>query len=87
MNAAETEAALRSEGLDPETWSNEPGHEYGHHSHPYHKVLVCLEGSITFHTGAGDVVLEEGDRLELPPGIEHAATVGPSGVTCVEAQR
>jgi cupin superfamily acireductone dioxygenase involved in methionine salvage len=48
-------------------------------------VLFCLSGSIVFHTRAGDVALEAGDRLDLPPGTEHAATVGPSGVTCVEA--
>ena len=28
-----------------------------------------------------------GDRLDLDPGTEHAATVGPSGCECVEAFR
>jgi quercetin dioxygenase-like cupin family protein len=87
VSAAAVEKELRAEGLEPTTWSNGPGHVYERHTHRYHKVLVCVEGSITFHTGAGDVVLEEGDRLELPPGIEHAATAGASGVTCLEAQR
>jgi hypothetical protein len=33
------------------------------------------------------VELAAGDRLDLEPGTEHAATVGPSGVGCVEAER
>ncbi len=75
------------EGLAPSRWSNEPGFEYGWHAHPYHKVLVCVAGSIVFHTDEGDVALAAGDRLDLPPGTRHAATVGPDGVTCLEAAR
>ncbi len=71
----------------PRFWGNGPGDTYGWHSHGYHKVLFCLDGSITFHTRDGDVGLGPGDRLDLDPGTEHAATVGPGGVSCVEASR
>jgi quercetin dioxygenase-like cupin family protein len=81
------EAAFADEGLAPHTWSNEPGYAYGEHHHPYHKVLFCIAGSITFHTAQGDIALEPGARLDLPPGTTHSATVGPSGVTCMEAVR
>ena len=77
--------AFAAEGLDPHTWSNAPGYVYGEHHHPYHKVLFCIEGSITFRTPDGDVPLGLGDRLDLPAGTEHSATVGPDGVTCMEA--
>lgn len=40
-----------------------------------------------FHLPGGDVTLRPGDRLEVPPRTEHAATVGPDGVACVEASR
>ena len=59
----------------------------GPHSHSYHKVLYCVSGSIVFHTPDGDVELGAGDRLELPPGTPHSATVGPSGCECMEASR
>jgi quercetin dioxygenase-like cupin family protein len=49
--------------------------------------LFCVDGSITFHTPDGDVELHPGDRLDLPPGTPHSATVGTSGVTCMEAAR
>jgi mannose-6-phosphate isomerase-like protein (cupin superfamily) len=81
-------AAFRAEGCsEPRPWSNAPGDVYGWHSHGSHKVLFCLAGSIVFHTTEGDVELRAGDRLDLDPGTPHAATVGPEGVSCVEATR
>ncbi len=85
--AAEIEEAMRSEGLSPRRWGNAPGDRYEWHEHEYHKVLYCVRGSITFHTRDGDHELRAGDRLELPPFTEHAATVGPVGVECLEAAR
>ena len=79
---------MRSEGLNqPRWWSNGPGDTYSWHAHEYHKVLYCAAGSIVFHTRDGDLAMEPGDRLDFQPATEHAATVGPDGVTCVEAAR
>lgn len=87
MSEQAARAVFSSEGLAPRAWSNEPGYRYGWHRHDYYKVLVCVEGSITFHTPDGDRSLRAGDRLDLAPGTDHAATVGPEGVTCWEAAR
>ena len=79
---------FREEGLNPREWRNGPGDTYDWHAHGYHKVLYCLSGSIVFHTKSdGDLELEAGDRLDVEPGTEHAATVGPDGVQCIEAAR
>ena len=84
----EAVAAFAAEGCSaPRRWGNGPGDTYGRHAHGYRKVLFCLSGSIAFHTDDGDVELGPGDRLDLEPGTEHAATVGPRGVECVEASR
>lgn len=81
-------AAFHSEGCSSaRPWSNGPGDTYGWHDHGYPKVLFCLSGSIMFHTREGDVELTAGDRLDLEPGTEHAATVGSAGCECVEASR
>ncbi|MGH8874007.1 MAG: cupin domain-containing protein [Acidimicrobiia bacterium] len=77
--------AFQAEGVDPHRWSNRPGYRYGRHAHPYPKVLICVAGSITFHTPRGDRSLQAGDRLDLPSGTPHSARVGPDGVTCWEA--
>jgi quercetin dioxygenase-like cupin family protein len=78
---------LQAEGLAAHAWGNSPGDRYGEHSHEYDKVLVAAGGSITFHlAGEGrDVELKAGQRLDLPAGTRHAATVGSRGVTCLEA--
>lgn len=78
---------LRADGMDAGSWSNGPRDTYAAHDHPYDKVLVCVRGGITFHLGGAgqDVALDPGDRLDLPAATGHAATVGSSGVTCLEA--
>jgi len=81
------EERLRSEGLSASAWDNGAGDRYADHRHDYDKVLVAATGSITLHLSelGRDVVLSEGDRLELPAGTLHGATVGSAGVTCLEA--
>jgi hypothetical protein len=87
MEEASLRALLAAEGLDAHTWGNGPFDHYGEHRHPYDKVLVAVAGSITFHLPEleRDVLLEAGDRLELPTGMLHGADVGADGVTCLEA--
>jgi quercetin dioxygenase-like cupin family protein len=85
---ADALAAFEAEGCSaPRRWGNAPGDQYGRHHHGFRKVLYCLEGSIVFHMDARDVELAAGDRLDLEPGTDHAATVGPTGCSCIEASR
>jgi uncharacterized protein YjlB len=87
----DSESRLRAEGLDPTRWSNGPGDRYAAHDHAYDKVIVVERGSIGFGlpdsggAAAAAIDLVEGDRLELPAGTAHDATVGPAGVACLEA--
>jgi quercetin dioxygenase-like cupin family protein len=80
---------LRAAGVTPQAWSNGPGDRYAAHEHGTTKLLICAEGSITFHVGAaGDAVkLTAGHGFVLPAGTRHSAVVGPSGCTCLEGHR
>lgn len=80
-------ARLTAEGLDATEWSNGARDTYAEHRHGYDKVLVAASGSITFHLVelGRDVDLHAGERLDLPAGTLHGATVGSAGVTCLEA--
>ncbi len=78
---------FRAERLRPHSWSNGPGDTYDWHRHEYDKVLYCVHGEITFHGRDGDFALAPGDRLEIVAGTDHAATVGPEGVECMEAAK
>ena len=79
-------ARLRAEADGCYAWSNGPSDRYTEHAHQYEKVLYCVEGSITFTLRDRDVRLGPGDRMVLPPGTPHAATVGPQGCTCIEGR-
>jgi quercetin dioxygenase-like cupin family protein len=87
-------SALVAEGIPSDVvaqasgyaWANGPGDRYGAHRHDYDKVLLCLEGGITFglpETGR-TVRLAAGERLDLPAGTLHDALVGAGGVRCYE---
>jgi quercetin dioxygenase-like cupin family protein len=81
---------LRGEATGCYSWSNGAGERYAAHSHPYEKVLYCVDGSIAFVLEAQDakrIDLHEGDRLVLPAGTVHSAVVGPAGCTCIEGKR
>jgi quercetin dioxygenase-like cupin family protein len=75
---------LRQRGLDPLEWANPPGFRWGWHSHAEGKSVYCLAGGAIFHTFDGDVEIAPGDRLDIPAGARHAATVGTDGIACVE---
>ncbi|MGD8465759.1 MAG: cupin domain-containing protein [Anaerolineae bacterium] len=84
---ADLRRTLDEEGLAPYRWSNGPGDVYGAHTHPYHKVIYVVRGSITFGLPGQRIELQAGDRLELPGETRHDAVVGPDGVVCLEAHR
>lgn len=81
------EGRLHGMGASVSNWSNGPGDRYAPHEHGYDKILVTVQGAITFELpSTGEVVeLRAGDRFDLPAGTSHAATVGHQGVRCLEA--
>lgn len=83
--AEDLETRFHDGGLEPRSFSNEPGDRYEWHEHDRHKILYCARGAITFHTRGGDILLEPGDRIDIEAGTPHAAHVHGEGVTCVEA--
>ncbi|MEA2538363.1 MAG: hypothetical protein QOF11_2597 [Chloroflexota bacterium] len=89
MSSGSLMARLAGEGLVAQTWANGPGDVYPAHEHAYDKVIVVAQGSIVFGLPAtgGRLALETGDRLELPAGTIHDASVGSAGVTCLEAHQ
>ncbi|MDQ1702636.1 MAG: hypothetical protein QOF57_1888 [Frankiaceae bacterium] len=79
-------ARMGADGLAPSFWTGAPGQEFGWHVHAGHKVLYVVAGELTFTVRDGSSYpMTAGDRLDLDAGTDHAATVGPTGVRCVEA--
>jgi len=92
-SAPPTEPVLRQlcadEGLSPYPWSNGPHDVYAAHSHSYDKVIYVVRGSITFGLPelGQELMLQAGDRFDLPAGVVHNANVGAEGVICLEAHK
>jgi quercetin dioxygenase-like cupin family protein len=76
-----------AEELQPYRWSNGPHDVYSAHTHAYDKVIIVVQGSITFGLpkNGKELELSAGDRLDLPRGTVHSAVVGAQGVVCLEA--
>ncbi len=87
IDRATLETRMRDQGLTPAAWSNLAGERFEEHAHEYDKVVVVVEGSITFGMPGYGVgfMLGPGERLDLPAQTRHDAVVGPRGVTCLEA--
>ena len=87
IDRATLETRMRDQGLAPASWSNLAGERFEEHAHEYDKVVVVVEGSITFGMPGYGVgfMLGPGERLDLPAQTRHDAVVGLRGVTCLEA--
>jgi quercetin dioxygenase-like cupin family protein len=89
MTDAQVHALFAQERLIPTRWENGPGAVYAVHDHPYAKVLIVQQGSITLTLPreGREVGMRPGDRFDLPAGTPHRAVVGSEGVVCWEAHR
>ena len=87
IDRAVIEARLRAQGLDPKTWSSPPGQRVAEGSNDYDKVVVVVEGSMTFGLSGYGVgfVLAPGERMDMPAKMPHDALAGANGVTYMEA--
>jgi quercetin dioxygenase-like cupin family protein len=87
IDRASLEARMRDQGLEPAAWSNLPGERFEEHAHDCDRIVVVVEGSVTFGMSGYGVgfILSAGERLDLPAQVLHDAVVGPKGVTCLEA--
>lgn len=80
---------MENQRLNPSIWSNRPHDSYSAHKHDYEKVIYVVEGSITFNLPIlkKQILLHQGDRLDLPAQVVHSAQVGADGVICIEGHK
>jgi quercetin dioxygenase-like cupin family protein len=51
----------------------EPGHTPYPHAHPHEQIVYILSGKLRFVVGDEDAIVQSGDMLVIPPGVEHWA--------------
>ncbi len=79
--------ALQTEGLSVLEWSDPPGTIYPVHTHPFVQVRVLLSGHLRIglpETGE-EILLNPGDRFDLPADTPHWEDVNGSAATYLAA--
>jgi quercetin dioxygenase-like cupin family protein len=78
--ASDMRRRLESEGYRVYEWSDAVGSIYEAHEHANDQIHWVIAGSIELDVeGFGKVVLNAGDRDEMPAGTRHSAAVVGSG--------
>jgi len=70
---------IKEEGFTPLEITDPRGKEYTMHSHPETKLLAILEGGMCATVDGKHYILEKGDKLIIPGGVQHSALVNDSG--------
>ncbi|HEY4504449.1 MAG TPA: hypothetical protein VJI73_01620 [Candidatus Paceibacterota bacterium] len=65
------------------TWTDEPGVTYPAHAHKGKVSFFVSVGSITMKLDNNEVLVQTGERMDVPVGEIHTAVVGPDGCTFV----
>lgn len=91
-DGALTEAALRRDlerrGYRVSRYVYPPGTEFPDHAHSVDKIDAVVSGRFRMTTAAGSAVLGPGDRLAVPAGAVHGASVvGDEPVVSLDATR
>lgn len=75
---------LRNEGFaHVYEWDDAPGTSYPPHAHKGKVSFYVTYGQVTVTIRDREIVVKEGQRLDIPVGIEHAMEVGPQGCTFI----
>lgn len=53
----------------------EPGQKFGEHTHPEDRMDAVVSGQLSFTMKGHEVILSDGDRLEIPRNVPHKAHV------------
>lgn len=80
MDEQEVIEGLENEGFS-EVYTHEDGPDatYTDHTHEKKCAHVVIRGAMTLTVGDKVTDLGPGDRLDIPAGATHSATIGPEG--------
>ena len=60
-------------------WKDALNTEYDEHAHKGAVTIYILEGGLTFYFDNEEILLNEGERFDVPVGRSHRALVGSRG--------
>jgi quercetin dioxygenase-like cupin family protein len=71
-----------SEGLTPVEEVLQPGQVIPDHRHPFDEIRIVVRGSMIMNVAGTQLMLREGDRIEIPAHTKHAKK-NDSGEPCI----
>ena len=80
MDEQEAIERLENEGFS-EVYVHEDSADvtYSDHAHEKRSAHIIIRGSMTLVVQGKPTELQTGDRLDIPAGATHSATIGPEG--------
>ena len=79
---------LQAEGyLDVYDWYDSPEFEYHHHAHVGESVVWVIDGSMDLGLPDERIRVSAGQRYEIPAGMLHSATMGPTGCSYIVGEK
>lgn len=71
-NESQIQQILLSEGLEPSLEIFPKGQKIQEHRHPYTEIRVVASGQLTLNISGNQLLLREGDRIEIPANTKHS---------------
>lgn len=81
LSREQAQMILEAEGLEPFEETLAPQKKVGEHRHPFTEVRIVLQGELLYNIAGNQVLLREGDRIEIPANTRHSHAC-QSGQTC-----
>lgn len=79
---AHAQMILEAEGLEPFEETLGVQKKVAEHRHPFTEVRIVLSGELLFNISGNQVLVREGDRIEIPANTRHWHSC-QSSVPCV----
>lgn len=79
---------FESEGLAPFVEEFPGGTVIPDHRHPFDEIRIVASGALFFNVAGNQLLLREGDRIDVPANTKHSKTVeGDRPCVCLVANR
>ena len=85
--AQQAEKIFQLEGLEPFEEKISPNEKVGEHRHPFSEVRILISGEMLFNVAGNQILLRQGDRIEIPANTKHAHSSQNAEALCVCAYK
>lgn len=88
MTELEAQEQLKQEGFkNVRTHTDSPDTVYKEHTHPTTNPHIVLAGHFRLFIGGKTVLLNPGDRYDIPANVPHSSEAGADGCTLIIGEK